>query len=122
MDYDILKDGTKVVFDDKENQNIIVYSIDGTYQDITLKTLKTSKYVFEKERILQRHKDYIWAERPHFTSDGKVVFLTKLPYNLTKRGIFIWFADYNGSGLVRIGELSYDINKIKYDGFDEKKL
>ncbi|MBZ4663081.1 MAG: hypothetical protein JG776_763 [Caloramator sp.] len=121
VDFDILKDGTKVVFDDKENQNIIVYSIDGTYEDITLKTLKTSKYTFEKDKVLQRQKDYIWAEKPHFTSDGKVVFLTKLPYNLTKRGIFIWYANYNGTRLVRLGELSYDINNIKYDGFDENE-
>ncbi|MCX7694145.1 MAG: hypothetical protein N2Z71_00280 [Caloramator sp.] len=121
VDFDILKDGTKVVFDDKENQNIIVYSLDGTYEDITLKTLKTSKYVFEKQKILQRHKDYIWAEKPHFTADGKVVFLTRLPYNLTKRGIFLWYASYNNTKLARLGELSYDIEKIRYDGFDENE-
>lgn len=120
VDYDISTDGKKIVFDDKENQSIIVCDENGNFQDITIKSLKVTNYVFVKDKVIQRNKEYIWAQKPHFTSDDRIVFLTRLPYYATKRGIFIWYADYNGKGAKRIAELSNDINNIKYDGYDEK--
>lgn len=121
VDFDVSKDGKKIVFDDKENQNIIVFDIDGKEQDITIPLYKSKKsgVVLEKKEILGYNKDYIWAVKPHFTQDDKIVFLSRLPYNAQKRGIFLWYASYNGMDFKMIQELSFDINSIKYDGFDE---
>jgi len=120
IDFDISKDKKSIVFDDKENQSIIVCDENGNFQDITLKTLKVKEFVFVKDKVIKGNKEYIWAQKPHFTSDDRIVFLTRLPYYATKRGIFIWYADYNGINAKRIAELSYDINSIKFDGYDEK--
>lgn len=122
VDFDISQDGTKIVFDDKENQNIIVYNIDGSKQDVTIQkyVTRTSGFVFEKQKILSHKKDFIWSIKPHFTSDDKIVFLTRIPYYGSKRGLFLWYSNYNGMNFVNLGELAMTPEDIKYEGFDEK--
>lgn len=121
VDFDISKDRTKIVFDDKENQNIIVYNIDGSNQDITIRkyVTRTSGFVFNKQKILSQKKDFIWSIKPHFTMDDKIVFLTRIPYYGSKRGLFLWYTNYNGTNFVNLGELAMTTEDIKYEGFDE---
>lgn len=122
VDFDISLDGKKIVFDDKENQSIILYNIDGSNQDITIQkyVTRTSGFVFDKQKILLQKKDFIWSIKPHFTSDDKVVFLTRIPYYGTKRGLFLWYSNYNGINFSNLGELAINPDDIRYEGFDEK--
>jgi hypothetical protein len=118
---DIFTDKKKIVFEDKSNGSIILTDNTGVSKIISPDSYKSksSGIVIKKDTILKNNTSYVWAQKPHFTSDGKVVFISQLPY-IKGNDLYMWLIRDDGS-IKMVGKLnSTDIQKISYSGFDEK--
>lgn len=72
--YDIMPNGSMAAFLAKDG-NIWVISSNGSKKKLT-----PDKYgTIDKNEIKKSVPGYIWAEKPTFTSDGNVIFLSNLP-------------------------------------------
>lgn len=122
INYDISKDKQMLVFEDDTSKSILLASIDGSIKDITkpqYKTRSTNK-VFTKAKVLSFYKDFVWSTKPYFTSDGRVVFASQLPYIKKNSDIFLWSIDLKSMSYKSIEKLGSDPSKLSYDGFDDK--
>ena len=78
--YDIAPSMDKVIIVD-ENQNIILFNINGDKQDITKQSYTSqSGSVFMKNDIMQSYEGYIWHEQVRFIDDSNIVYVSQLPY------------------------------------------
>lgn len=114
--YDISTDKKSIVFDDLSSGDIIIMDSTGAAKKINYDTYnsKSSGILIKKDEVLKRHPNYIWAAKPHFTSDGGVVFITNLPYIKNIDSLYLWCIRKNGS-MKMAGKLIGDINKISYE-------
>jgi hypothetical protein len=120
--YDISPDSKSIVFDDIASDDIMLMNSEGQIKKISPDSYKSksANILIQKQQVLKTKPAYIWARKPHFTSDGRIVYLTDLPY-LTQDGkLFLWNASASGGMTKMAGEFAtQDIDKITYEGFDE---
>lgn len=116
--FDISKDKTKIVFEDRKAGDIIVMDTNGVSKKINVDSYTSkSGIVIRKDNMMKKDPQYIWTAKPHFTMDGGVVYVSRLPY-ISQNGFYLWYIGANGS-LRFIGKLSDSIDNITYDGFNE---
>lgn len=116
--FDISKDKTRIVFEDRAAGDIIIMDTNGVYKKINVDSYTSkSGIVIKKENMMKRDPQYIWTAKPHFTMDGGVVYVSRLPY-ISKNGFYLWYIGTNGS-LRFIGKLAESIDNITYEGFTE---
>lgn len=116
--FDISKDKNRIVFEDRKAGDIIVMDRNGAAKKINVDSYTSkSGIVIRKDNMMKKDPQYIWTAKPHFTMDGGVVYVSRLPY-ISKNGFYLWYVGANG-GLRFIGRLSDSIDNITYDGFTE---
>lgn len=118
--YDISQDKKSIVFEDKASNDIILGTVDGSFKKISrdsYKTVTTDK-TYSKDKILGWFPEFIWAQNPKFTSDGRVVYISDLPFIKRDSNMYIWTVNIDGSNHKRIGEFKGDVNSAVYEGLD----
>lgn len=117
---DISIDKKKIVFEDKNNGSIILTDSSGLSKKISPDSYKSKSagVVIKRDTVLKNNPSYVWAAKPHFTSDGGVVFITQLPY-LKGTDLYLWYIRPEGSSRMIEKLNSSDMNKIAYDGYGE---
>jgi hypothetical protein len=119
-DYDISKEKNAIVFDIKNESSIISCDSKGKFTVLSrgfYTTSKTHKKIM-KETVMASYKNYIWAAKPHFTLDGRVTYISRLPYIRNNNTLYLWTVKLDGTNHKKIYMLNEDINKISYAGFD----
>lgn len=122
-DYDISQDKSMIVFDIKPENSIVLCDSNGKFKEISRDTYKsfTTGRTITKADTLATYKDYIWAQKPCFTQDGRVVYISRLPYFRTFNTLYLWSVKLDGSEHKKITKLTMDMSKVSYGGFDERK-
>lgn len=118
--FDISKDNSSITFDVKADNNIMICDSKGNFKVISrgsYKTISTRK-VFTKESIIARYKGYIWAAKPHFTLDGRVIYVSRLPFIRQDNTLYVWSMNIDGSNNKNLFKLGRDINMLSYEGYD----
>lgn len=119
---DISTDKKYIVFDDTKAGSVIVCGTDGTFKPIELSSYasKSGGVTIEKAKTLSANPWYVWAAKPHFTSDSKmIVYVSHLPYIFQGTQLTLWITSPDGSDSRMIGKLSTsDASKISYNNFD----
>jgi hypothetical protein len=119
--YDISIDKQSIVFEDKAAQEIILCDINGNFKNITLKKYvsKTTGSTLDKEYTIKNKTWYVWSQRPHFTMDGRVVYISHLPYARGGENLYLWVVNTDGTGHKKVGDLSANMGGISYEGYTE---
>ncbi|TDT58423.1 hypothetical protein [Fonticella tunisiensis] len=122
VSFDISPDKQRIVFEDKASGDIVLGDVNNTFIKIQLKEYisKASGVVIKQESTVKNKPWHIWAQKPHFTSDGRVVYVSHLPFVKKGNNLYLWTVNMDGTGHKFLGKLGYNINNISYDGFDEK--
>jgi hypothetical protein len=118
VQFDISSDRKKVVFCSMSG-DVVLGDDTGVIKKINTDSYrsKSSGITIEKQTTFKYYPDYIWAAKPHFTSDNRVVYITFLPYLKDANTFYMWVLSIDGSSNRMVGMLTNDINKIIYDGF-----
>jgi hypothetical protein len=121
-EYCISKNKDMIVFDVKQDNTIVLCDAAGVFKIISRETYKSTTYgkVYEKAAVLNYYKGYIWAQKPYFTLDGRVVYVSRIPYFKSSKVLYLWSVSLDGKTHKRISKIGNDINKVKYDGYDEQ--
>lgn len=120
--YDISKDKQSIVFDDNSNQTIILGDVNGNFKIISRDTYKSKSKdkTYLRDNVISENSWYVWAQKPHFTSGGNVVYASHLPYFKKGGPIYLWVMKPDGTSYRKIGRLAKDIDSISYGSFDSK--
>jgi hypothetical protein len=121
-EYSISQDKSKIVFDAKADNNLVICDSLGNFKVISRVDykMKSTGEVISKETILSEYKDYIWAQKPCFTLDGRIIYVSRLPYIRKDDTLYLWSMNIDGSNNKKITILNHDISKLSYDGYDDK--
>lgn len=119
--YDISQDKQRIVFDDNSAGTIVMADANGTFSTISREEYvsKSSGDVYKKDNVIARNPWFIWATKPHFTTEGNVVYLSHLPYIKKNGNLYLWVVKPDGTGHKKVTKLNSDITKIIYGNFNE---
>lgn len=122
-EYSISKDKSMIVFDIKDENSIITCDSLGNFKVISKPFYKThsTNRIITKEAATSRYKNFVWAQKPYFTMDGRVIYVSRLPYIRADSTIYLWSVNVDGSNHKKISELNRDISEVKYIGYDVKE-
>lgn len=118
--YDISSDKQFIVFDDRQSNDIILCDINGNFKKVTDPdyTSKSTGNTYKKDEILKYNTSYIWAAKPHFTNDKRIVYVSSLPYFKKAGQLYLWVMSIDGTGNRKIGQLNDNLSTIQYPGYD----
>ncbi|MFA6941734.1 MAG: hypothetical protein WCQ54_12290 [Clostridiaceae bacterium] len=92
--YDISPAGNQMVYLDKSTQTLYLIDKDGKSTDITYKKyVSRNNTVYEKTKVLKKNADFIWADSPKFLGEGKVLYISNVPWFGTNRRQYLWIYD-----------------------------
>lgn len=122
VSYDISSDKQFIVFDDRQSNDIILCDINGNFKKITDPdyTSKSTGTTYKKDAILNNNPSYIWAAKPHFTNDKRIVYVSSLPYFKKAGQLFLWVMSIDGTGNRKVGQLNNNLSGIQYPGYDSE--
>ena len=122
VSYDISSDKQYIVFDDRQSNDIILCDINGNFKKVTDPdyTSKSTGTTYEKDEILKSNPSYIWAAKPHFTNDKRIVYVSSLPYFKKAGQLFLWVMSIDGTGNRKVGQLNNNLSGIQYPGYDSE--
>ncbi|SKA90075.1 hypothetical protein SAMN05443428_11032 [Caloramator quimbayensis] len=120
--YDISEDKKYIIFDDITSNDIILADINGNFKKLTKTNYKSTStnQTYEKDKILSSNPQYVWSRKPHFTKDGRIVYISQLPYFRRQGEFYLWVVKFDGSGHKKVGLIGNDLNGITYDGYDSE--
>lgn len=120
--YDISQDKKYIVFDDMTSNDIILMDTNGNYKKLTklYYESKSTGQIYKKDTILSYYPKFIWSLKPHFTNDGRIVYVSQLPYFRKQNEFYLWSVNVDGSNHRKIGFIGNDFNSIVYDGYDSE--
>lgn len=120
--YDISSDKQFVVFDDRQSNDIILCDINGNFKKVTDPdyTSKSTGNTYKKDEILKYNTSYIWAAKPHFTNDKRIVYVSSLPYFKKAGQLYLWVMSIDGTGNRKVGQLNDNLSAIQYLGYDSE--
>lgn len=100
ISYDIREDGKSIVFDNPKISDIWVFNIDGTSRKISPDAYKQSGEnggVFTKKWVMEQYRNnYVWAAKPKYLKDGRIVYQSNLPWFREKNNYYIWVVNEDG--------------------------
>lgn len=109
----VRSDGKAIVFDWPSASDIYIYMLNGG-----LKKLNPDNYKeYKKESIMKEYSDYIWAAKPYFLQDGRIVYQSNLPWFKIKNSIYLWVVNQDGSYNHKIASTGQG-STVTYNGFD----
>lgn len=98
--YDIREDGGCIAFDNPRLNDIWVFNSDGTSRKISPDSYKQSGEngeVFSKASVMESFKNnYVWASRPKFLKDGRIIYQSNLPWFKQDNLYYLWVVNYDG--------------------------
>lgn len=109
----VRSDGKAIVFDYPTTSDIYIYMLDGGLKKLNLDNYKE----YRKQSIMSEYSNYIWAARPYFLQDGRIVYQSYLPWFKSKNSIYIWVVDQDGSNNRRIASTNQG-SLVTYNGFN----
>lgn len=119
--YSIRDDGKAVVFDTPATSDIWVAGVDGSVKKISRDSYKSSNSgkEYKKASVMKTYNsDYVWASKPIFLQDGRIVYQSNLPWFKNPKDYYLWVVNSDGTGnryIIGTG----GTNPAKYDGFTE---
>lgn len=118
--YNISSDKSKIVFEDKASGHIIVADNQGKFTKISKDTYttKSTGKTLTREAILKANSWFVWADKPYFTMDNRIAYVSHLPYIKQDGNFYVWTVNIDGTGHKKVGQLGKDLNSISYDGYD----
>lgn len=119
-EYCISNDKSKLVFDIKATDSLILCDSNGKFTDITRASYKTRSTgtIISKQTAMSSHKGYIWAEKPYFTLDGRVVYISRLPFIRADATLYLWSENNDGTNFKNLYRIGNDKSIISYGGYD----
>lgn len=118
VQFDISSDGKKILFC-SQSGDVVLGDDKGVIKKINSDSYrsKSAGITIEKQTTMQYYPEYVWAAKPHFTSDNRVVYISYLPYLKGANTFYMWVLSIDGKSQRMAGKLTNDISKIAYDGF-----
>lgn len=120
--FDIRDDGKAIVFDYHRLSDIWIYNIDGSSQKLSPDTYEKSgenREVYNKNDIMEEYDyNYIWAARPKFLKDGRIVYQSYLPWFRDENAYYLWVINSDGKNNNKSPGISQS-QPIKYINFME---
>lgn len=119
-EYCISNDKSKLVFDIKSTSSLILCDSTGKFTDITRASYKTKSTgkIISKQSAISSYKGYIWAEKPFFTLDGRVIYISRLPFIREDGTLYLWTENIDGTNYKHVYKLGSDKSIIAYGGYD----
>lgn len=94
LEFNISDKKDAVVLLNKETQDMFLWTLDGKLEDITKKEfIDTENNKYPKGKQLSLNPNLIWAAKPTFISENKILYLSKLPWFDTNHKLFVWTYD-----------------------------
>lgn len=120
--YDISQAGNQMVFLDKNTQSVYLIDKDGKSTDITYKKyISKNKTVYEKNEVLKKYPDYIWTDSPKFLGEGKILYISNVPWFGTNRRQYLWIYDIKTNTYKHnLRGTSIVLNGLKDKGYEVK--
>lgn len=89
--YDISPSKKQIVVSENSTQNLILFDINGTLNDISKTEYVSSKgTVFSKDSIMKANAGFIWCTSPKFINEDNIIYQSQLPW-FNKGSIkYIW--------------------------------
>jgi len=115
--FDISQAGNQMVYLDKDTQTVYLIDKDGKSTDITYKKyVSKNKTVYEKTKVLKTNTDFIWADTPKFLGEGKILYISNVPWFGTNRRQYLWIYD------IKTNEYKHNLkgNSIVLNGLKDK--
>lgn len=118
VEFDLSSDKRKILFCTLSG-DVVVGDDQGTIKKINSDSYrsKSAGITIEKKTTMQYYPEYVWAAKPHFTSDNRVVYISYLPYLKGANTFYMWILSIDGASQKMAGKLTNDMSKIAYDGF-----
>lgn len=118
VQFDVSSDGKKVLFCSLSG-DVVIGDDQGVIKKINSDSYrsKSAGITIEKKTTMQHYPEYVWAAKPHFTSDNRVVYISYLPYLKGANTFYMWILSIDGASQKMAGKLTNDISSISYDGF-----
>lgn len=122
--FDIRYDGNSIVFDNPKTSDIWVCSMDGNFTKINPDSYIQHKddgsyKEYKKSDIMVRYSNnYVWASKPKFLKDGRIVYQSYLPWFINVNTYYIWIANIDGTNnrmLLGTGQ----VEPVKYSGYTD---
>lgn len=111
--YEVRSDGKAIVFDYPKTSDVWIYILNGG-----LKKLNPDNYKeYKKQSIMSEYRNYIWAAKPYFLNDGRVVYQSYLPWFKVNNSIYLWVVDQNGRNNHMVFS-TRQANPVTYKGFN----
>lgn len=123
--FDVSADKKFIVFEDKVSMSIVSCNQLGEFKSIEKKsyTAKSSEVILKKNNILKKYPDYKWAVKPMLLKDGKLVYLSHLPFVKKVNPLYVWVTDINGSFYKYLGPLTTDdLTKITFTHLEDGSI
>lgn len=126
ISFDIRDDGKAIVFDNPELGDIWVADATGALRKVTpdyYKQTGEGGRIFYKDEIMKRFSNsYVWAARPKFLKDGRIVYQSHLPWFTNIRYYYFWVVDGDGQNNKMVVNTK-QTNPLSYNGFlDDGRL
>ncbi|MDV3427567.1 MAG: hypothetical protein LIR50_11185 [Bacillota bacterium] len=120
--FDISQAGNQMVYLDKDTQTLYLIDKDGKSTDITYKKyVSRNKTVYEKDSVLKKNADYIWADSPKFLGEGKILYISNVPWFGTNRRQYLWIYDIKTNTYTHnLRGNSIILNGLKDKGYEIK--
>lgn len=121
-EYAISSDKSKIVFDIKSTSSLVLCDNTGKFKDITrtfYKTRSTGR-IISKDEAIASHSGYIWAEKPSFTLDGRVLYLSRLPFIRNDQTLYLWSENMDGTNFKNLFKVGSDKAAVVFGGYDAK--
>lgn len=125
VSFDIREDGKAMVFDNPRTSEIWLCNIDGSLLRLNPDTYVQQRSTgggynkYNKADIMERYQNkYVWAAKPKFLKDGRVVYQSNLPWFMEINKYYLWAVNIDGTDNRKV--LNTDSTEpIEYYGFTE---
>jgi hypothetical protein len=115
ISYNISDDGKSIVFDYPKSSDIWICAIGGQAQKLNPDTYKE----YDKASIMKQYgSSYIWAAKPFFLKDGRIVYQSYLPWFKNTNSYYLWVVGSDGKNN-RLVTGTDQGEPVKYAGFTD---
>lgn len=117
--YSIRDDGKAIAFDTPATSDIWVCGVDGVPKKISPDSYKSTDggKEYKKTDVMKNYNNnYVWAAKPVFLKDGRVLYQSNLPWFKNPKNYYLWVVGSDGSKNRYL--FGTDTTEpAKYDGF-----
>jgi hypothetical protein len=119
--YSISEDGKFIVFDYPITSDIWICGINGEPKKLNTDIYRQSdnSAQYSKASIMEQYgSNYIWASKPVFIKDGRIVYQSNLPWFKKVNSFYLWVVDSEGKSS-RYVLPTDQTEPVKYSGFTD---